>query len=290
MDDKARSLLEIHVAVVFMGLVGVVVKFIPLSPFAIVFWRVLFAAVTLLFLLVVWKKNLRLVRRRDAWMFLLSGLILAGHWTAFFHSVQISSVAIGIITFDTFPIFIAFLEPLFFKSKIQRREIAAAIVAFAGIMLVVPHFEWGESATSGVLWGTTSGFSFAILSLLNKKALKRYDSSVISFYQYLIAAVVLLPFGIGTIGDMGIRELLFVVFLGVFCSAFAHTIFIKGMKHVRVQTASIISMLESVYGIAFAFVLLQEVPFPRTLVGGTIILGAAIYTTLQQRKPAMGEI
>ena len=33
------------------------------------------------------------------------GIILAVHWTTFFYSIQLSTVAIGLLTFSTFPIF-----------------------------------------------------------------------------------------------------------------------------------------------------------------------------------------
>ena len=57
-----------------------------------------------------------------------------------------------------------------------------------------------------------------------------------------------------------------------------------GLKHVKVQTAGIISSLESVYGILAALVVLKEVPGLRELIGGIIIMGVVFYSTLASAK------
>lgn len=37
------------------------------------------------------------------------------HWVSFFKSIQVSTVAVGLLSFSTYPVFTTFLEPLFFK-------------------------------------------------------------------------------------------------------------------------------------------------------------------------------
>ena len=78
------------------------------------------------------------------------GVILAIHWTTFFKSIQVSTVAIGLLTFSTFPVFVTFLEPYFFKEKIKLSDVVIAIVTFLGVMLVIQKFELGNNLTQGV--------------------------------------------------------------------------------------------------------------------------------------------
>jgi drug/metabolite transporter (DMT)-like permease len=61
-------------------------------------------------------------------------------------------------------------------------------------------------------------------------------------------------------------------FLGVVCTAISHALFIRGLIFVRAQLASVIACLEPVYGIVFAYFLLDEIPSIHTLAGGAIIL------------------
>jgi len=70
------------------------------------------------------------------------------------------------------------------------------------------------------------------------------------------------------------------VLLGVVFTAVAHTLFIDGLKGVRGSTAGVISAMEPVYGIVAAALLLQEIPSVAEIVGGVIILGAAVYISL----------
>jgi len=74
--------------------------------------------------------------------------------------------------------------------------------------------------------------------------------------------------------------LLLLIILGVICTAGSHTLFIKGMKQVKAQTASMVHFLEPVYGIIFAFLFLREVPALRTILGGTIILVGQVFIIL----------
>jgi len=83
----------------------------------------------------------------------------------------------------------------------------------------------------------------------------------------------------GAPGGLGTREIALLLVLGVLCTALAHTLFIDALARVSAHTASIVAGLEPVYGIALAFLLLGEVPSARTLFGGALILGAALYAT-----------
>ena len=56
------------------------------------------------------------------------------------------------------------------------------------------------------------------------------------------------------------------------------------MKRIRAQAASIISSLEPVYGVLLALIFLGEVPALRTVLGGTVILGAALAVTREAAR------
>lgn len=284
MGNRFKGLPAIHIAVLLFGVAGLFGKFLDVSPSLIVFGRTLFAAIALLILLPVLKIRIRLHNIRDLVGFILMGVILAVHWVTFFHSIQISTVAIGLLTFSSFPIFVTFLEPIFFKERIRPVDIGISIMVFLGLALVVPEFDLSNNLTLGAFWGIVSGFTFAVLSILNRKFVADYSALTIAFYQDTIACLVLLPFAGTAIFHVNSSELWQLVLLGVVFTALAHTLFIRGMVAVRAQLAAIITCLEPVYGIVFALVLLNEVPSIRELVGGVIIIGAIVYATGQATK------
>jgi drug/metabolite transporter (DMT)-like permease len=159
--------------------------------------------------------------------------------------------------------------------------VALAVLALAGVAILIPKFEAGDRVTQGVLWGVASGLTFALLSLLNRHYVRRQSGITIALYQDAFAAVALLPFVLPRWPALGARDVLLLVVLGVLCTAVAHSLFIGGLRGVRARTASMIACLEPVYGTALAALLLGEVPSARTVVGGLVVLGVAFYATLR---------
>ena len=276
------GLFEIHIAVLFFGLAGLFGKLVDQPPAVIVFGRVFFAMAFLLPALWYRKQSLRLDRTADYLALLFQGLILAVHWVTFFKSIQVSTVAVGLITFSTFPIFVTFLEPIFSKEKLKPADIALALVTFMGVVIVVPAFSLDNTTTQGALWGITSGLTFALLSIMNRKYARSYSSLVVAFYQDAAAALFLLPFLFMPTPAMTLPDMLLLALLGIVFTGVAHSLFIKGLAHVKAQTASIITSLEPVYGILAAAIVIGAIPVLRELTGGAVILGAALYATARK--------
>jgi drug/metabolite transporter (DMT)-like permease len=278
---KKQSLLEIHAAVVLFGLAGLFGKWLALSPLIIVLGRVFFASLALFLFFLLTRQDMRIFPKKNLAVFVLLGFILAVHWVAFFQSIQISTVAVGLLSYSSFPVFTAFLEPLFFKEKIQLSTLLFALFCVIGIFLIIPRFDMTDSTYRGVLWGLFAGFTFSILTILNRKLSQTYSSLLITFYQDLWATFFLLPFFFFLRPHLEGRDILLLLILGIFCTALSHSLFIKGMRLIKAQTAAIISSLEPVYGIVMALFILNEVPSLRTVLGGVIILGTALAVTLR---------
>lgn len=277
--QKKKSLAEIHVAVVLFGIAGLFGKWIALSPFIIVLGRVFFASTALALILLMTKQTLLFQKKSTYFLLVSLGLLLAVHWTVFFKSIQISTVAVGLLSYSSFPVFTAFLEPLFFKEKIQMKNIVYAFLCVAGIFLIIPKYDMSDAILQGVLWGLGAGLTFSVLTIFNRKLSQKYSSLVIAFYQDFFATLFLLPFFFILRPAIELKNIFLLFILGIFCTAGSHTLFIKGMKYIRAQTAAIISSLEPVYGIVIAFFFLHEIPPLRTVLGGVIILWAAFSVT-----------
>ncbi|MGV8983490.1 DMT family transporter [Clostridium sp.] len=281
MNTKNKNLTQIHFAVFLFGIAGLFGKLLSLSPMIIVLGRVFFSSAFLLIIMLFLKKDIKLKVKKDYLYLAIMGLILAIHWSAFFKSIQVSTVAIGLLIFSTFPVFVTFLEPYFFKERIKLKDIVIAIITLMGVALVVPKFKLGNNLTEGVLWGILSSFTYAVLSMLNRKYVKEYSSVVIAFYEQFVATLVLIPFLFLIKPVFKPRDIILLVLLGVVFTAISHTLFINGLKNVKTQTAGIISSLEPVYGIIFALLIIGEVPTIREILGGIIILGTAFYSTIK---------
>lgn len=271
---SVADLAPVQLAVLFFGLAGVLGKLTGLPSPLIVLGRVAFATPALFVILRRRGQTLRTRRFRHTALLVAQGGLLALHWTAFFQAINVSTVAIGLLSFSSFPLFTAVLEPALLRQRANRAQILGALCVLPGVYLLAPGFTLSSAATRGVLWGLLAGATFALLSVSNRWLARSYPSAVISWYQDATAALVLCPVLLFAHPErlFAFRQLALLLVLGVVCTAVAHTLFIEGMRHVTAQLASLIATLEPVWGILFGFALLGEVPVARTLLGGAIII------------------
>ncbi len=232
------------------------------------------------------KSSLRLRSRKDLLMLALSGAILALHWYSFFVAIQVSTVAIGLLAFSTFPLFVTFLEPFVFGERLHRYDVITALVVVAGLILVTPNWDISNHLTQGVLWGVFAAFTYAVLSLLSRSYVRVYPALTVALYQQAFAALCALPFALRWQGVPTGRDILLLIVLGVVFTGFAQGLAVASLRHLRAQTVGVAFGLEPVYGILFAWLLLKEQPAARTLCGGFLILCAVIWASFKHANSA----
>ena len=274
---RASDLVLIHAAVLLFGFAGLFGKWLALPPVAIVLGRTIVAALAL--------AALALARGRAAGptrLLAANGVVLAIHWTAFFEAIAASSVAIGLVGYATFPLFVLALERWLLGRRWSGAEAATAALVATGLVVLVPSLDPGDATLRGLAWGVLSGFTFAVLAVRSRALAQTHLPLDVALWQNAFAALVLLPvawLGPDALPALTARDVALVLVLGLACTALAHTLFIASVRRLSAHTASIVAALEPVYGTALALVLLREVPTGRTLVGGALIMIAALLAT-----------
>lgn len=280
MSEGGKDVLLLHVAVMLFSVSGVVAQYVEVPAIMVTLGRVVSSALVLLLISLVRGDRLRLDCRKDYALIILTGMVMGVHWTAFFQSIQVSSVAIGTITFSTFPLFLTFMEPLVFGERIRGGSIVSAVLLLAGVFITIPEFSAKNQITVGIVWGMLSSFTYAVLTLANRYFSARYAGRTICLYEQGTAAVFLLPSLFFVEAQWRAQDVAGVVFVGCVCTAFAYSLYVSAQKGVKAQTAGIISGMETVYGIVYALLLLGEVPSVREIVGGTVILAVALSSSI----------
>jgi drug/metabolite transporter (DMT)-like permease len=173
-------------------------------------------------------------------------------------------------------VFTALLGPVSVGRWPARRDLLLAMAAFAGVAVIVGRVDLTEATTQGALWGVTASALFAVLTILNERLIVGYAGLTVAFYQFGVAALVLAPFSAGELGSVDGRDWLLLVLFGTLITGVPHTLFIASMRRFSSTTASLTVSLEPVYGITLAWLILSEVPSPRVLVGGAMIVATVI--------------
>lgn len=290
-----RHHVELHLAVVLFGGVAVFAEFVDLAPGPLVLARTAVAAVFVFGLQQLRRAGRgsgtddarrRPRSRRDLALLASLGIVLAVHWVAFFHAIQVSSVSVAVISVSTFPIFTALFESLGGRHRPRVLDLALASLAVAGVAVIMPTTDRADATVQGVLWGIAAAVLFAVLTIINARMVSAqsgstgYSSNTVALYQYAGAALVLAPFfGRDLVPAIG-EQWLLLLLLGVVFTGVAHTLFISSMRSIRTQTASLMVSLEPLYAIVLAWLILAERPGPRIMIGGALILTAAVTGTL----------
>ena len=279
-----NGVISVLVALPFVSMTGLFGKFLSHSPLLIVQGRAVFAFGALLLALFAMRKKIFFKNYREwAWL-TVSGTVLAVHWIAFFQAIQVSTVAIGLLSFSSYPLFTTFLEPLFFRDKLRHGYVLTVLLVICGLALMATSNNDASntiisgSVVQGVLWGLVSGLGFAVLTLLNRGYVRNHSPLLLTCWQNGIAALVILPWSWSESWDLSGKDWGLLFILGVVCTVGGHTLLINGLRHVRAQVVSLlIAGMEPVFAILFALYLLGETPSWQTLFGGVLIVGTTVF-------------
>lgn len=284
---RQRALFSIHIAAVLFGLTGIFGELIQADAMIITAGRAAFAVLALMAFMRLQGSSARAgIDARGAAVLLVAGIMLAIHWVTFFIAVKVGGVAIATLGFATFPAFITLCEWLVLRERVSRAEWIILLLVTAGLVLVTPSFDFRDQATIGLAWAVASGLSFALFTLINRRAAAHLSAYQVACWENVVVVLVTLPFGLGGIGAVGALDWLWLALLGVFCTALSHYLLVSSLMVLKARSAGIVIALEPVYAIFFAAVLFAQYPGWRALLGGAIMIGAIVWSGMRQPAAA----
>lgn len=278
MTDNQKGLLFAHTAAVLFGLTGILGALIQTDAALITLGRSTFAFISLFVAGLLCKISMtKGITRRLIFSLIFSGILLSIHWTTFFYSIKIGGVAMATLGFASFPAFITLIERFVLHDKVSKTSWVLVLAVMVGLVLVSPDFDFKNSNTEGLLWGIFSGFSFACLAVVNRTMGNQINPVVISFWQNLVVAISTLPLLFFANLTMTTTDLFWLAILGIICTALSHYFFVSSVQFISARTTGLIIALEPVYAIVVAWLLFNEEPTLKMIIGGALIIGAAVY-------------
>jgi len=287
MNSKQQSLLYLHSAVLLFGGTALFSKLIGLPALDITVYRTGIAAIALFIVLTLQKKKISLACAKDYGIALLLGVVVGIHWVTYFACMQMAGVTIGIIAFFTYPVITVFLEPLLARllnknalsSKPKPKDIFIAFIVMLGIFLLIPEINLGNQVTLGIATGVLSGGFFALRNILHKNYFSHYSGPHTMLYQSLVACLMLCLFVEVPPVDVTNNDWLLILLVGMIFTAMPHALFASSLRHLSATTAGLISCLQPLYGSVLAFLLLSERVNMWTVIGGLLVISAALFET-----------
>lgn len=276
---KNKGLFNVHVAGLLFGGTSLFSRSIDLSALDMTAIRSVIAAAVLFLVLSIRKKPLKLVSAKHGILMLVSGVLLGLHWVTYFHAMQVSSIAIGMIALFTYPMITIFLEPLIKGALPKQADILCGFVVLFGVLLMVPSFSLQSEVTLGILWGVLSALLFSVRNVIQGHYLSEYGGEVSILYQSLVVVIMTMCFVDSVPSIDNHYTWIQLLVLGAFFTALPHVLFASGLRVLNAKTVSLVSCLQPVYATLFALLILKEQPALLTLIGGAIIVIAAAWET-----------
>lgn len=254
-------------------------------------YRVAFAALILTpYVLARHRRELFHLKRRELLLCVCSGIFLGLHFSAYFESLRLTSIAVAAVLVNTEALFVTLGSVVFLGSRLGRKAWLAVFITFAGsVVVALGDLAGGGSLTGNLLalLGALMGAAYTLVGTVCRRG--GISNTVYTYLLYLSAAltvlVVSLASGLALTGYEPVN-LLTTLGMAVFCTLMGHSVYSWGLKYLPASFISTAKLMEPVLAAIWGLLLFAERPSLPVVAGGAVvILGIALYSRVEAEKP-----
>ena len=252
----------------------------------IAFYRMAIATALLLpSALMLKRKEIASLARKDISLLALGGFCLAVHFAAWITSLEYVPIATAVVLVNSHPLFVVIASYFFLGERPSRRRIIGTAIGLAG-MVVVSHDALGDLQLAMKGDGLALLGALAVVGyfIIGRKARARISllgyvtplyalCSLFLLILVLSAGEPLFPYGASTWG--------YLVALAIVPTVIGHTVFNWAIKHVRPTAISLAFLGEPVVASVLALIFFAQRPPLATFCGGALVLAGIYLTTLE---------
>ncbi|MBK5209444.1 MAG: DMT family transporter [Flavobacteriaceae bacterium] len=285
---ELKDYLHLHLLVFIWGFTAILGALISIDAIPLVWYRMLFAVIFVFIYFVIKKKSLK-IGPKALLKFFLGGVIIAVHWIFFFSAIKVANVSVALIAMSTGALFTSFIEPLFFRRRINFLELLFGLIVISGLYLIL---DVEGNYTLGIVYALLASFLSVLFTVLNGLYVRKYTAEVISFYQLFFGVAFITLFILATTGfsfeqfALKSSDFIYLLILSSICTAYAFIVSVKIMKNLTPYTVILTLNLEPVYGIILAVIIFGEKEKMSTqfYVGAAVILLIVVINGILKNK------
>jgi drug/metabolite transporter (DMT)-like permease len=260
-NQRGRALLALTACALLWSTGGLLIKIVDWNPFAIAGTRSLIGGLLIL----------AVVRRpRFTWSFaqIAGAVTYAGCMVCFVAANKLTTAANAILLQYTAPLYAAVLGWVVLRERVTALDWVTIGIVLGGMVLFFMD-KLGVGGMAGNLFAIVSGVFFAgtMVALRKQKDDSPLESLLLS---HAITFVIAIPFFWGP--APGLPSAVGLATLGVVQIGVPSFLLTYGVRRVTALQTLLTSVLEPIFNPIWVFLFLGEMPGPRALVGGAIIL------------------
>jgi drug/metabolite transporter (DMT)-like permease len=279
---KIPGFVLILIGAFFLSWGGLLVReFDSADIWQILFWRAFFFTITLIiFIYSIYKNEAISVIKKSGFPGILGGFAMSLGFIAYIVSMTQTTVANVLFIISTQTIWLAAFGYLFLREKISLKTLFSIILAMIGITVMIKG-SLGTGSLFGNLVALFIPINFAFLILLIRKFTK-LDLVPALFYGGTI--IVIIGFFMSKTIIITSHDLLISFVLGAFQHAFGFICIVIGTRSTPAVTVGLLMLTETLLGPFWVWLFRSEIPPMSVFIGGSIIVAAVIFKTLDQKK------
>jgi len=287
-ENKAR--LMILASMVIFGTIALFVRNISVSSGELALYRAILASVIIgLYLALTGQKPSFGGNRKELLLLLVSGMAMGFNWILLFEAYKYTTVSVATLSYYFAPVIVTVACPILFREKLTGKQMICFVMSTVGIVLITGIGEMGKSGTDhiGIMFGLSAAVLYATVVLLNK-FIKKVEGIHRTFFQFLAAILVLIPYvlltsGV-TIADLNGMGWICLLVVGFVHTGFAYCMYFSSLKEVSGQEASILSYVDPLVAVLISVTVLGEAMNFAQVLGGALILGFTLWNELPSKK------
>ena len=288
---EKHPLIMIVIGIAGISLSAIFVKYSQAPSVVTAFYRLAWTVV-LMTPVVLGKKECRQelmgANRRTVLLCAASGLFLALHFTSWFESLTMTSVASSTAISCTEVIWVAMGYALFLKGKVSLAAAGTIFVTVGGSMLIAfSDYSSGGDHLFGDILALAAAIFCSVYTLIGRQV-RGYMSTTI--YTYIVYVFCALALGLATAASglaftgYGMRSVMVGFLLSVCSTLLGHSIFSWCLKFLSPSFVSASKLCEPAVAALFALFLFNEVPKPLQIMGGAVTIGGVLLYSRVEKK------
>jgi len=262
----------IVISAITFSTAGLFTKGVDAGAWDVIFWRGFFGAT----FTTVWIMNKGTLRQNFAGMGytgLAITVIGALGTAAFITSFKFTSIANVSLIYAVSPLIAALLAWFVIGEKISSKTMAGCIGALSGVAIIVSG-SLGKISLIGDLLALWMVIVMASIMVIYRKYPNTPGAG-----PAVLSSVLLLPFAAIFGNPFGVeRTEVYILSAFGLLFAIASVTLAEGAKRVPSGQTALLSILETPLAPVFAFLLLTEIPNTKTILGGSAVLFAVLFS------------
>ncbi len=272
------------IAAISIGTIGVLVKLIgPDIPIMTInFFRIFIGLIFLLAIIPFIDKKWYKVKKKDLPEYIFIGFLFAASLSIYNTAMTLAPIQNVVLINALYPFIVFISACLILKEKITKTKIFTLGIALLGIAIINP-FQITSNIFGNIL-ALISAFFYGLQITFMRKSEKNHNIGSVVWFL-IFGTLFLLPFpfiyGLGTFSI----SWLYLLLLGIIPTGFGYLVYNLALKKIEAETAATTAIIIApITSITLAVIIIKETLNLKIILGGSLLILAAIYLLTHQKK------